>query len=90
MGSVAEFLDSDFARLVIGMTVVAMVSALGWYIVSKFRGGAGKEQPTNSEMLTNLQEMRLQGDVTEEEFRTIKSQLSARLKEELNDDKQQG
>ncbi len=86
----AEFLDSDFARLVIAMTVVAMLSAVGWYVVSKFRGGSGKEQPTSSEMLTNLHEMRQQGDVTEEEFRTIKTHLSARLKDELNDNKQQG
>ncbi|MCH8923035.1 MAG: SHOCT domain-containing protein [Planctomycetes bacterium] len=86
----AEFLDSNVARLVILLTVVGMLSAVGWYIVSKFRGGAGQEQPTASEMLTNLQEMRQQGDVTEEEFRTIKRQLSARLKAELNGNKQQG
>ena len=85
-----EFLDSSVARFVILMTVVAMLSAVGWYIVSKFRGGAGQERLTASKMLTNLQEMRQRGDVTEEEFRTIKRQLSARLKDELNDNKQQG
>jgi uncharacterized membrane protein len=87
---VAEFLDSNVARLVILITIVAMLLAVGWYIVSKFRGNSDKGQPTSSEMLTNLQEMRQRGDVTEEEFRTIKSQLAARLKEELNSNKQQG
>ena len=86
----AEFLDSNIARLVIAITVVAMLSAVGWYIVSKFRGGSDQGRLSSSEMLTNLQKMRLQGDVTEEEFRTIKTQLSARLKNELNDNKRQG
>ena len=86
----AEFLDSNVARLVIAITVVAMLSAVGWYIVSKFRGGSDQERHISSEMLTNLQEMRQQGDVTEEEFRTIKTHLSARLKDEFKDNKQQG
>ena len=86
----AEFLNSDAARLVITITVIAMLAAMGRYLVSKLRGGSDEDQPTSSEMLTNLQEMRHKGDLTEEEFRTIKTHLSARLKDELNDDKQQG
>ena len=86
----AEFLDSHVVRFVILMTVIGMLSAVGWYIVSKFRGGSDQGRLSSSEMLTNLREMRQQGDVTEEEFRTIKSQLSARLKDEFNNNKQQG
>ena len=88
--AVAEFFESDTVQLVLVITLVAMLSVTGRYLVSKLRGGSGEDQPTSSEMLTNLQEMRHKGDLTEEEFRTIKTHLSARLKDELNDDKQRG
>jgi len=38
-----------------------------------------------SELLTNFREMHSKGELTDEEFRTIKAKLSIKLKEELRD-----
>ena len=88
--AVAEFFESDRVQLVLVITLVAMLSATGRYLVSKLRGGSDEDQPITSDMLTNMQKMHQKGDLSEEEFRTIKTHLAARLKDELKDDKQQG
>ena len=72
-------------KVVVWVTVLALLVAMGWYVVAKLRGSSDDGQPASSEMLTNFGEMREQGNLSEEEYRTIKARLSKRLREELND-----
>ena len=60
-------------RIVVAMAVLCVVVALGVYVVSIFRdyGDAGGQSP--SATLPNLEEMLRQGDISEDEYRTIKA-----------------
>jgi hypothetical protein len=79
---------SDQERLVqagIWFAVMAAVIALGAFIVSKFRGREDEEQPIASEMLTNFRELHDEGELSDQEFRKIKTLLAEKLEQELKD-----
>ena len=76
----AKLLDR-FAFVLRG-SVVALV-AVGAYTVSKWRDAIDDDTNTASELLTNFREMHSRGDLTDEEFRTIKARLSYEIQEEI-------
>ena len=78
-----DFLLSWPAQLVLGVTILAILSAVGYYVVSKFRGSAGEVVPTASELLSNFREIHQQGVIDEAEYRKIKTALGTKLQQEL-------
>jgi len=64
---------------------IAAMVVIGAYVVSKWRGTADDDNVGASQLLTNYREMHSKGELTDEEFRTIKAKLSIKLKEELRD-----
>ena len=62
--------------------IVALV-AVGVYIVSKWRDAADDDTISTSELLSNFREMHSRGELTNEEFRTIKARLSYEIQEEI-------
>jgi hypothetical protein len=67
-----------------------VLSGLGAFIVSRFRGGREEDQPAASELLTKFRELHEQGELSDEEFRNIKTLLADQLQQELNDSGEQG
>ena len=80
-----EFLRTPIAQAVIWLTVLTVLVVVGAYVVAKFRGRAVGAAPEASDMLSTFREMRQQGDLSEAEFRTIKTKLGATLPEQLTD-----
>lgn len=76
--------------MVIWTTVLAVLLAVGWYVVGRFRGSTDDDRPSASELLTNFQDLHYKGDINAEEYRTIKTVLGAKLREELEDPEAQG
>jgi|CXWL01.1.fsa_nt_gi uncharacterized membrane protein len=85
-----DFLLTTPAQLVIWATVLLVLMAVGWYVVGRFRGNADDDRLTANELLTNFQELHLQGDINDAEYRTIKTALGAKLREELEDSESKG
>jgi hypothetical protein len=79
-----QFLLSSPAQFVIWLTVLAILVAIGGYIVGRFRGRADDERLSANELLTNFREMHHRGDIADKEFRNIKTVLGAKLQRELN------
>ena len=76
--------DSVFTAA-IGLAVLCALCAFAFFAVSKFRDYAVNDQEDTDELLANLREMKLKGDITDQEFRTI--QASARpTKEDATND----
>ena len=82
---VDEFFASPLTQITILLAVLAVLVAAGVYIVGRFRGGSEKDQPTASELMTNFRELHSQGDLSEQEYRNIKTLLAERLQNELRD-----
>jgi hypothetical protein len=86
----AELLAQPLVRAGLLFLIIAVLTGLGALVVSRFRGSAGDEQPTASELLTNFRELHEQGKLNAQEFRNIKTLLTDKLQQELNDKGEQG
>ena len=69
--------------------MIALVIA-GAVIVQRFRGSAADTALGANELIANFQEMHSRGDITDADYRRIKSVLGAKLHNELKDDKDKG
>ena len=80
----AEFLGSPHATIVFLLALTATLIAGGIYVIGRVRAGINaKEYPAN-EWLTKFKELHAQGELSDEEYRTIKAMLAERLQQELN------
>jgi uncharacterized membrane protein len=80
----AEFLNSPTASAVFLVAITATLVAVGVYVISRVRAEVKREEPGSSQYLTNFQELHSQGELSDEEYRTIKAMLAERLQRELN------
>jgi uncharacterized membrane protein len=78
-----ELLEGSWYLAIILFTAVVALVAVGAYAVSKWRDAIDDDTNTASELLTNFREMHSRGDLTDEEFRTIKTRLSYEIQEEI-------
>jgi len=79
-----------FIQVVIWMTVLIGLVIVGVLVVQRFRGGAADKGTSANELLANFQEMQSRGDISDADYRKIKSVLRAELQSELKDDKDKG
>jgi uncharacterized membrane protein len=74
-------------QAILAISVLMGLVVVGVLIVQSFRGGMKRAGPSAGELLSNFEEMRSRGDITDADYRRIKSVLGAELHGELNDDK---
>jgi hypothetical protein len=68
--------------LLFGGTLALVLGLL--YFVSRFRAGQGNVADT-SQLMTRFRDMHAQGALSDEEYRSIRTNLTARLQHELRD-----
>jgi hypothetical protein len=81
----ADFLQTPLAQIIGSVTMLLVLLVVAYYIVRRFRDRAREDQPTSNELLTNFREMHHEGDISDAEFRVIKSVLGGKLRQELKD-----
>ena len=77
-------------QLLLGTGLLIGLVIIGVLVVQRFRGGAADRGFSSGELLANFQEMRGRGDISDADYRKIKSVLRAELHSELKDDKEKG
>jgi len=75
------------AQLMLWLSLLLGVLIIAVLVVQRFRGGAADKGSMANEALTNFQEMRERGDISDADYRKIKSVLGAQLQGELKDGK---
>jgi hypothetical protein len=80
-----DFLDTPMARYVLLFAGMAALLAIGFYIIQKLRSNLKDNLPSASDYISHFRELRSQGKLTDEEYRTIKTQLAKKLQDELKD-----
>lgn len=68
-----------YMQLGLGFLAIAVVTAIGFYLVRRLRDHVLKEEPLTGSELKEFEEIHSQGDISPEEFRTIKTALAARM-----------
>ncbi|HWB01288.1 MAG TPA: SHOCT domain-containing protein [Pirellulales bacterium] len=85
-----EFLNTPAARVVSSLTAVSVLCAIGYYVIGKLRARLRESGPTPSDFMTNFRELHAQGELSDEEFRTIKAKLAAGIQDQLKTRKPDG
>jgi hypothetical protein len=80
----AEFLASPLANVILLLAVTAASVAVGVYVIGRVRAALGDREVPSSELPTKFEDLHSQGELSDEEYRTIKAMLAARLERELN------
>ncbi|MEO1615379.1 MAG: hypothetical protein AAFV88_05990 [Planctomycetota bacterium] len=70
---VLEFLSDPAVKAGIALLILIIVSAAAFFLLARLRDYTDGDRETTSDCLLNLEEMRLKGDISEEEFRTLKA-----------------
>ena len=70
-------------QLVLWSVVLAMMIAVGLYVLGRIRAAPAQKESSASELLSKCRELHSRGGLTDAESRTIKTQLAAQLEREL-------
>ncbi|MEX2113910.1 MAG: SHOCT domain-containing protein [Pirellulales bacterium] len=81
----AEFLTSPVANVVFLVALTATLVAGGIYVIGRVRAALRSKVPPSSHWMTNFRDLHAKGELSDEEYRTIKSVLAERIERELND-----
>ena len=86
----AGFVQEHYIDLAVSLGVLLLLAAAAAYLMRRFRGRAGEDRTCSSDLLTNFREMQSRGDLSDAEYRTIKTVLATPFREELNGDDEKG
>ncbi len=89
-GFPSSWLQNPADRLVVYIAILAAAATIAIYVLRKLRGEIVQQEPPASELISKFREMHSRGKLSDEEFRTIKTTLAARLQEELKDSGEKG
>jgi hypothetical protein len=73
-------------QMLIALVGLAGLATIGMILVAKLRGEAQQSEDSSGQMLSNLQDLRREGDISDSEYRTIKAVLGAKLQGRVKDD----
>lgn len=74
----------DLIPLAVYLAVLAVLVAVAKHVIGKVRAKSREDQPSTMKLLEKFREARLQGELSEAEFRTIKTRLADKAMDELN------
>ena len=86
----SEFFQDSVVQLIIWVSIISVMVVVAVYVSLRIRAEPVQQEPIASEMLSKFRELRGQGDLSEEEFRTIKTTLAEQLQQELKDNEGTG
>lgn len=80
---VTLFAEVAYADAVKAAAGLAVVLAVGFYLVGKFRGAYRQSDVVDTNLLSNFRELHSRGELSDEEYRTIKAQLATKIRNQF-------
>lgn len=75
---IEEFLQTKTAQLIFGVSGLLILTMIGVYVVLKFRDD-DDSMDNSTDLLTKFREMKHEGHINEDEYRTIRTDLEGKL-----------
>ena len=75
-----------FTQMIYALAGLGALGTIGLILVAKLGGEAQQAEDATGQMLSNLQDLRREGDISDAEYRTIKAVLGAKLQQRVKDD----
>jgi uncharacterized membrane protein len=85
-----RFWQSEPQWLILGIAVLAAMVVVAYYVLGKIRPNPSQKEPNASQWLSKFRDLHSRGELSDEEFREIKTTLAAQLQDELNDNDETG
>ena len=85
-----QITPETFTSLVYWSAVLFGLIAIAMIALGKLRGNAQQSENSAGQLLSNLQDLRQEGDISDAEYRTIKAVLGAKLQQRVKDDQDKG
>jgi hypothetical protein len=82
--------EDKVAELVIWAALGAVLIAVAAYVIGKIRAEPAQNEPDASDLMSKFRDLHSRGELSDAEFRTIKTTLAGRLQEELKDSDETG
>lgn len=79
--------EEALRTLTLWLAGLAILTAVGVYVVGKLRGTYRESDLEPSKLITNFRELHSQGQLSDEEYRNIKSKLATQMQEQLEKSK---
>lgn len=79
-----RLLERREARLILSVAGLLAFIAVGLYVVGKIRNLFRSTEAGAGDLLNNFRDLHSQGELSDEEFRTIKAKLAAKLRAEFD------
>lgn len=86
----SDFFSQLDATIYVTLAALVVLVAFGGYVIKRIRAEDDEGPAESHLMMTNFREMHAQGELSDEEYRTIKSTLAAKLRGELKDTDETG
>ena len=80
----SELFRHPLSQAALWFAAIFALLALAVMLLRRWRGDAADDQPAISELLTKFRELHLQGGLSDDEYRTIKTKLATRIDTKLN------
>jgi len=77
--------EDPVKELVFWATIGAIMIAVLAYIIGKIRAESTQQEPGASELMSKFRDLHSKGELSDAEFRTIKTALAVQMQEELKD-----
>ena len=72
------------------LAVIVVLILVALFVVRKFRSRFDEDPSGTSDTITNFRELHVRGQLSDQEYRTIKSVLATKLQDELKDNGEKG
>jgi uncharacterized membrane protein len=87
-GILKRVLDAQVEWLIFWLAALAVGVVVGCWAAAKVRRQSAQQEPPASQLLSKFRELHSRGELSDAEYRTIKTTLAARLQDELKGDDQ--
>jgi uncharacterized membrane protein len=86
----SPFVDELAREMVFWAAVLAAVAAVAIYVIGRVRRGPAQQERAANDLLSKFRDLHARGELSDAEFRTIKTTLAVRLDNELKDNGEKG
>src|SRR5262245_43734358 len=80
-----SILQDNLPQIMLWVGVGVVLLAVGVFIIRRFPKSAANDKPPTSDMLDAMRDLHARGQLSDDEYRSIKTKLATRLKRELAD-----
>tara|TARA_B100000945_G_scaffold289716_1_gene262986 strand:- start:1820 stop:2104 length:285 start_codon:yes stop_codon:yes gene_type:complete len=81
----SELLATPATRIVLSVAILLVLILIAWHVLTNFRGRIDEDILGTNDHLDNFQEIHSKGDISESEFRNIKTVLGEQQHPETAD-----